>query len=49
MCMSTTSVDRYLYQFINVEAHIIIREFRIKAAEVGVVDVFKDERGRLAL
>lgn len=46
--LAMTKVQR-LQQLQNVESHVEIVELGIQAAEVGVVDVLKDERGRLAL
>lgn len=38
-----------LEQLVDVESNIEVVELGIQASEVGVVDVFKDERGCLAL
>lgn len=38
-----------LEQLEDVISHIVVLELGIEAAEVGVVDVFEDERGRFAL
>ena len=38
-----------LEKFENVVPHIVVHEFGIKAAEVGVIDIFEYQRRRLAL
>ena len=39
----------YLYKLVDIKAHVVIGEFGIKAAEVGVVHVFEDKGGCFAL
>lgn len=46
--LAMAKVQRF-QQLQNVESHVEIVELGVKAAEVGVVDVLKDERRRLAL
>lgn len=38
-----------LEQFMYIEAHIEVGEFRIQATKVDVVDIFEDERRSFAL
>lgn len=38
-----------LEEFVDVVADIDVDELGVEGAEIGVVDVFEDERGRLAL
>jgi hypothetical protein len=38
-----------LEQLEDVVAHVVVLELGVEAPEVGVVDVFKDQRGRFAL
>lgn len=46
--LAMTKVQR-LEELIDIEAHIIVGEARVQGSKVGVVDVFKDQTGRLAL
>lgn len=46
--LAVAEVER-LEQLQDVESHIQVVELGVQAAKVGVVDVLKDERGRLAL
>lgn len=46
--LAVTEIKR-LEKLKNVKPHIEIGELGVEVAEVGVVDVLKDERGRLAL
>jgi hypothetical protein len=39
----------YLEQFIDVVAIIVVGEFRIQCAKVGIIDVFKDQTWGLTL
>lgn len=43
------AVVQGLEQLENVESHIQVVELGVQASKVGVVDIFEDEGGRLAL
>jgi hypothetical protein len=38
-----------LEQLQNVVAHVVVLELGVQTPEVGVVDIFEDQRGRFAL
>ena len=46
---NTVDVYAYLEKFINIEANIIVNELGVEGAEVGVINVFKDQGRCFAL
>lgn len=46
--LAVAEVER-LEQLVDVEAHVVVGELGVQAAEVGVVDGFEYQRGGLAL